>query len=101
MKTNKENDMELEIKHDQINHRFYADISGKICELKYKKVDNKLLDYYSTFVPEPLRDQGIAEKITHYAIEYALSHNYHISPSCSYVRKYLNEHPEYANIIKA
>lgn len=92
--------MNLDIQHDKNKHRFYTEVSKKICELKYKKIDDKTLDYYSTFVPKPLRHQGIAGKITAFALRYALSHKYYVIPSCPFVKKYLNNHPEYRAVIK-
>lgn len=92
--------MTLTIRHDQLEHRFYVNFSGKICELKYKKIDNNLLDYYGTFVPEPLRGQGIAGEIVAFALNYAKSHQYQIVPSCSFVEKYIREHPEHSKIVK-
>lgn len=92
--------MELKIKHDQAKNRFYADINGKISELKYNKVDKETLEYYRTFVPEPLRHQGIAGNIANYALGYAKSNDYHVIPSCPFVKKYLDDHPKYADVIK-
>ena len=58
-------------------------------------------DDYRTFVPEPLRRQGIASKLTQHALEYARKHKNYIIPSCSYVEKYISKHPEYADLVKS
>ncbi|EKD72192.1 MAG: hypothetical protein ACD_45C00740G0003 [uncultured bacterium] len=92
--------MELVIEHDQNHQRFYATSSGQLCELKYKKIDQKTLDYFKTFVPESLRNQGIASQLTRFSLEFAKQNNYHIIPSCPYVKLYIDKHPEYKHLIK-
>lgn len=92
--------MKLNIQHDKDKHRFYVEIDGKISELKYKKIDDKTLEYYHTYVPEELRDQGIASFITQHALEYAKKQGYSIISSCPFVKQYLDDHPEFADVIK-
>jgi predicted GNAT family acetyltransferase len=93
--------MDIDIKHDEINKRFYIELNGNVCELKYKKIDDHTLDYYRTFVPEALGNQGLAAKITKYALDYARKNHYQIVPTCSYVKAYLKQHPEYADLAKS
>lgn len=90
--------MDLSIKQDK--NRFYVEINGKTSELQYKKIDEKTLDYQRTFVPEELREQGIAGKIVKHALEYAKENDYKIIPSCDFVQHYIDQHPEYKGLIK-
>lgn len=92
--------MDIDIKHDEVNKRFYVEINGNTSELTYKKVDDKTLDYHHTFVPEALRNQGLAAKITKYALAYARNNHYYVIPSCPYVKAYIEQHPDYANLVK-
>lgn len=92
--------MDLTIQHDQNNHRFFVEKNNEISELKYKKIDAHTLDYYSTFVPEDLRDQGIAAQITEYALNYAMNHHFKVKASCPYVAHYFDRHPKYQMLLK-
>ena len=92
--------MDFDIKHDKENQRFYLIINNKESTLKYKNIEKNTLDYYSTYVPEELREQGIAGKITEFALKYAQDNHYHILPSCPYVEKYIADHPEYQNLVR-
>lgn len=92
--------MDISIKHDEINKRFYVEVDGNLSELTYKKIDDKTLDYHHTFVPEALRNQGLAAKITKYALEYARNNHYQVIPSCPYVKAYIKQHIEYADLAK-
>ncbi|WP_058529479.1 GNAT family N-acetyltransferase [Legionella londiniensis] len=92
--------MDLNIKHDEKNQRFYATKNDEESELKYKKIDDTTLDYFTTFVPEGLRHQGIAAEITKHALEYAKENGYKIVPTCPFVKNFIDEHPKYQNLVK-
>ncbi|KTD15535.1 glutaredoxin [Legionella gratiana] len=92
--------MELNIRHDKQNQKFYVKKNNEESNLKYKKLDEQTLDYYATFVPENLRNQGIADNITDYALQYAKDNNYQVVPSCPYVRSYIKKHPKYQSLVK-
>ena len=92
--------MKLNIEHDKLEGRFHVDISGQLCELKYTKLGSDTLELYSTFVPVPLRGQGIAGQLTAFALEYAKSHQYFIVPSCPYIKSYLSKNSQYLSLVK-
>lgn len=91
----------MDIKHDKDNKRFYLKKENQVSELNYKKIDEQTLDYYRTFVPKPLRGQGIAARITAFALDYAKDNQFEVIPSCPYVKNYADKHPEYASIIQS
>lgn len=93
--------MAILIQHNKNSRYFYTSISGEMCTLMYKVLDEKTLDYYSTFVPESLRNQDIAGKLTAAALDYAVANKYHVVPSCPFVAKYIAAHPQYAHVITA
>jgi predicted GNAT family acetyltransferase len=76
-------------------NRFYKKVDGLDCELEYLIYDNKTIDFYHTYVPEPLRGRGLAMEIIKEGLDYAVAHNYRIIPSCSAVRKFIDRHPKY------
>ena len=92
--------MNIEIEHDKENHQFIYEINGKTAHLKYKVLpDGKILDYMSTYVPPELRGQQIAAQLVKVGLDYARANNYKVIPSCSYVRAYIERHPEYNDLL--
>ena len=91
--------MDIEVQHDASQQLFYADVSGGRGELRYNKVNDRTLDYYSTYVPDDLRGHGLAATITQFALDFAREHHYKIIPSCSYVKSFIQRHTEYADLI--
>ncbi len=89
----------MEIQHDKEKQRFFVKIDNKEAELTYKKVEDNVLNFDSTFTPEELRGQGLAGKITKAALEYAQAHNLKVIPGCPYVEKYIEKHSEFESIL--
>lgn len=91
--------MALDVTHDINKQRFCVGMHGQIAELKYKKVADDTLEYYSTFVPNELRGRGIAGVLTKYALDYAQQHGLKVIPSCSFVKRYIEAHDHYSSLI--
>lgn len=49
-----------------------------------------------TFVPPSLRGQGHAAALTRFALAHARNEGWQVEPSCSYVRVFLERHPDLA-----
>lgn len=93
--------MAEDVVHSEMDEIFYIDRNGMRSELKYKKVSEKELDYYSTYVPPSLRGQGLAEKLAQQALDYALENGFHVTPSCWYVAKFIDRHDKYKSLIRS
>lgn len=89
----------MEIRHDTDRKRFVAEVDGKEGTLTYERVDDGTLDYRSTFVPEELRGDGIGAKLVLHALDYARENDFEVVPSCPFVGKVIEEHPEYEDLI--
>ncbi len=89
----------IEVRHDASRHRFVAEIEGQEARLVYHPVAEGTLDYASTFVPETLRERGIASALVRRALEYAHSQHYRVIPSCWFVKQFVERHPEYRDLI--
>ena len=87
-----------EITNDKQGSRFVMNIDGNEVYLLYAE-DKETIDLYSTFTPKQLRGQGLAEKVVRFAFDYAKEKNLKVIPGCWYVRKFLEKHPEYHEIV--
>ena|SRR5690349_4243619 len=52
-----------------------------------------------TEVPPEMSGQGIGSKLAQGALDDARQHGQRIVPRCTFVRKYLERHPEYQDVI--
>jgi predicted GNAT family acetyltransferase len=85
----------LEIGHEPDAGRFVARVAGIEAVLKYRSLDATTLDYYHTFVPPAVRGRGIASELTDHALRYALEHGRKVVPTCPFVARYIDKHPEF------
>ena len=90
-----------EVRHDAAAHRFALEIEGSTAVLEYAQVDAGTLDYRHTFVPPALRGRGLASVLTEHALRYARDHALKVVPTCPFVSKYVERHPEYRTLLKA
>ncbi len=87
-----------EIINDKQGSRFVITVDGlEVYELYAE--DKGTIDLYSTYTPPKLRGRGLAADVVKAALEYAEEKNLKVIPTCWYVRKYVDEHPEYKELI--
>lgn len=72
--------------------RFYIELEKGRAVLEYELHDG-IIDMYHTGVPTAYRGQGIAKVLVEDALKYAETEKLKVRPSCSYVLKYVTEHP--------
>lgn len=89
----------MEIRHESDRKRFVAQVEGGHGRLTYERLDDDTLDYRSTFVPRELRGEGIGEKLVLYALDYARDHGLEVVPTCPFVTRVIEDHPEYQDLI--
>lgn len=91
--------MDLKIKHDKKNQKFYAIIEGKEAWAAYLKENDNILNFNHTFVPPEFRDQGIAGKIVEFGLNYARENNFKIIPSCPYVNYFIKNNKRFQDLL--
>ncbi len=79
------------IDHDEEHLRFTTTVGGQTAYLSYRRVDDTTVDYRSTFVPPPLRRQGIGEHLVRAALEHAAGKGLRVIPTCWFVRRVMEQ----------
>ncbi|WP_076414158.1 GNAT family N-acetyltransferase [Shewanella sp. UCD-KL12] len=81
--------VEIKVKHIENEHKFVIDIEQEQAVLIYEIYDDRV-NFSSTFVPDTLRGQGLAEKLVRFGLRWASSANLKVEASCWYVQKFLS-----------
>lgn len=89
----------MEIRHESDRQRFVADADGGQGTLDYRRRDEKTLDFRSTFVPRELRGHGIGAKLVLHGLDYAREHGLAVIPTCPFVERVIEDHPEYRDLV--
>ena len=85
--------MPLHVTRQTDPSRFEAVVEGQHCMAAYRLVDGVMVMTH-TFVPPALEGRGIAAALVAAAMDHARRHSLKIDPRCSYVRHYMQRHPD-------
>ena len=87
-----------EVVNNETARRFEMTVDGHTGFLNYAKTGNRI-ELIHTEVPPELGGRGIGGALAKAALDYAQQANLKVIPSCPFVKKYLERHPEYANLV--
>jgi uncharacterized protein len=78
--------------HDTQKQRFEVVIEGHACSADYRRKDS-IVTFTHTGVPRELQGRGIAAELVRQVLEWAETEELKVIPACSYVRVYMQRHP--------
>jgi uncharacterized protein len=84
---------QLLVQHNMGQQRFECHVDGLLCVADYHLRDG-VMHMTHTEVPTALGGRGIAAALVAAALEHARSADLKVNPACSYVRLYMQRHPE-------
>ncbi|MGE5337057.1 MAG: GNAT family N-acetyltransferase [Gemmatimonadota bacterium] len=79
--------------HNAAAQRFEIEVDGWLCRCDYRMVDG-VMHLVHTEVAPALEGRGIAALLVRAALAWASEHQLKVLPRCSYVRVYMQRHPE-------
>lgn len=79
--------------------RFEAHVSGEVAVLIYEQ-DGEHITLVETLVPPSLEGRGIGSSLARAGLDYARQHGMSVTPQCPFVRRYLEKHPEYQDLVQ-
>ena len=83
----------FEVTHDEAAGRFETRVDGHTAELSYR-VDGGRILMAHTWVPAAIEGRGIGSALVRAAVDEAIRRDLTIVPVCSFVRSWLDRHPE-------
>lgn len=87
-----------EIVHDEENRRFTCAVDGHVTYCAYQRVDERTVDFTSTYTPPAVRGRGIAARVVERALEWAQANDLRVHASCWFVAEYLERNPRFASL---
>ncbi|MFI0546126.1 MAG: GNAT family N-acetyltransferase [Brachymonas sp.] len=85
------------ITHHPERHRFELQEGGHTAYEEYFFIPQGVV-FAHTIVPPELGGRGIAGRIVQHALAWARQGGLQVRPDCSFVRAYMDKHPEYADM---
>lgn len=75
------------------------DLESYYAIIRWKEHKDGVINIYTTRVSPDKSGQGLGGKITKEALDYARENSLKVFPTCSFVRSYIEKHPEYQDIL--
>jgi len=87
----------ITVTHRPEAHTFEAIVDGHRCVADYR-IDGPIMHMHHTAVHPALEGRGIAAQLVQTALRWAREQGLRVNPSCSYVRVYMQRHPEWQDL---
>lgn len=87
------------VHHDPAAQRFEVRLDGEVCRADYR-LSGTDLQMTHTVVPPALEGRGIAAALVQAALQWAREQGFRVNPLCSYVRTYMQRHPETQDLLQ-
>jgi predicted GNAT family acetyltransferase len=85
------------VEHNPDVRRFEAHVEGHLAQLNYMRQEGRIFFTYAG-VPRPIEGRGIGSALVRAGLEYARREGLAVVPMCSFVRSYIERHPEYHDL---
>lgn len=86
------------IEHNAAAGRFETHVDGWLCRCDYRLVDG-VMHIVHTEVAPALEGRGIAAALVRAALAWAADQSIKVVPRCSYVRAYMQRHPQTQSLL--
>jgi len=83
----------IPVQHNPASQRFEAIVDGMLCRTDYRMHGDTMMLVH-TEVPSQLEGRGIASALVKAAFDHAGANGLDVLPVCSYVRSWVQRHPE-------
>lgn len=88
----------IEVSHNLAAQRFEVALGNSRALLEYEQTGDQII-YLHTKVPSALEGRGIGSALASAALDDARAQGLTVVPRCSFVRNYLEHHPEYRSLV--
>lgn len=79
---------------NEARNRFELVVNGHTAYEKFERFPGGIA-YLSTVVPKELAGHGVGSKLVKHVLDYAAENGLKVRPDCSFVKGYIDKHPEY------
>ena len=85
---------------DETARRFELAVEGHVAHVEFERLPGGIACLH-TIVPRPLEGRGIGGRLVKHVLDYAAAHQLKVRPDCSFVKTYIERHPEYQGLAVA
>jgi uncharacterized protein len=86
------------VRHNTIESRFEIEAAGRLAVAEYLLAGDRMT-FTHTFVPPELRGGDLAPRLVRAGLEFARATGRRVVPQCSYVARFIQRNPEFADLL--
>ena len=90
----------LTVTNNEAGERFEMLVDGLRAVLTYSRFHDRI-EFVHAEVPQSLEGQGLAAKVTRFALDFARANHLRVVPRCPYVSNFIRKHAEYQDLVSA
>ncbi len=87
------------VRQNTAHSRFELEVEGSIAVAYYRSAGD-VVTFTHTEVPRQFRGRGIASRLVEGALETVRAQGLRVVPQCSFVARYIAEHPQFHDLLK-
>ena len=87
-----------QVVHNLADRQFELRVGDLLSLLQYRVAGTKMIIFH-TEVPPAVQNQGLAERMTKAALEFARAEKLKVEPRCPYTAAFLHERREYSDLL--
>ena len=88
------------VTNNEAAERFEMLVDGLRALLTYRRFPGRIVFLHAE-VPQPLEGQGLAAKLTRFALDFARGNHLRVVSRCPYVSSFIRKHAEYQDLVSA
>jgi len=88
------------VTNNEAAERFEMLVDGLRALLTYRRFPSRIAFLHAE-VPPSLEGQGLAAKLTRFALDFARANHLRVVPRCPYVSSFIRKHAEYQDLVSA
>jgi predicted GNAT family acetyltransferase len=93
--------MDLQISHDEPNQRYDLLVDGQLTGVAEYRVVGTTRVFFHTEIERAQRGRGLGDALIRGALDDTRASGAHVAPQCWFVAQYIDEHPEYRDLLAA
>ena len=87
-----------EVRNNEAEHRYELEVEGQLALAAYRLSDGRIT-FTHTEVPDALEGRGIGSKLVKAALEDVRARGLKAVPACTFVKHYMEKHPEVQDLL--
>ncbi|HEY5873787.1 MAG TPA: GNAT family N-acetyltransferase [Ilumatobacteraceae bacterium] len=92
--------MSIDVTDNQAASRYEIAVDGTVIGFAdYRRSDGRVVFPHTVITPS-MRERGMAEILVRHALDAARRDGHVVVPVCWYVAQFIDEHPEYADLLE-